>query len=94
MVEVGVHLIKNGTLHRRIVRVLLNVFFFYGVLLLSIFREWLYWIGVGYRVSSSYFFLFFGVFPISSYFFEKTSYFSYFFGSCCTKAFMLVNKKI
>lgn len=46
MVEVGVHLIKNGTLHRRIVRVLLNVFFFYGVLLLSIFREWLYWIGV------------------------------------------------
>ena len=40
MVEVGIHSIKNGTLYRKIARVLrLNVSFFQGVLRLSILRE-------------------------------------------------------
>ena len=46
------------------------------------------------QVSSFYFFLVFGVIPISSYFLEKTSYFSFVLVHAVRKTFMLVNKKI
>ena len=39
MVEAGMHLITNVTLHRKIVRVLLNVSFFYGVYMTKYFPE-------------------------------------------------------